>query len=120
VRVEWTVNPAVGATSPYGFKVQPPFVTVTKPNGSSTIWLRATTQKVVWKSNLGMLENVKIELSLDSGASYPTVVAASTPSDGSFSILVPAAWATTHGRIRIVWLKDGTVVDISNGDFVIQ
>jgi Metallo-peptidase family M12B Reprolysin-like len=45
--------------------------------------------------------NVRILLSTDDGASFPTVLAASTPNDGSETVPLPAGVQTTTGRIRI-------------------
>jgi Metallo-peptidase family M12 len=45
--------------------------------------------------------SVRILLSTDDGASFPTVLAASTPNDGSESVRLPAGVQTTTGRIRI-------------------
>jgi hypothetical protein len=120
VRVQWVANPATSGTSPANFKVQPPYVTVTRPNTVKHLWTIGTTQKVAWTNNLGALEDVKIELSLDGGATYTVVLSASTPSDGSLLVAVQAAWATLHGRVRVSWVKNGAVFDVSNVDFVIQ
>ncbi len=49
-----------------------------------------------------------------------TLSSSSTPSDGSQAITVQAAWATTQGRVRITWLKDGSFNDASNANFPIQ
>ncbi|MFL5858311.1 MAG: hypothetical protein ACJ77L_16450 [Solirubrobacteraceae bacterium] len=45
--------------------------------------------------------NVRILLSTDDGVSFPTVLAASTPNDGSQTVDLPAGGQTTTGRIRI-------------------
>ena len=45
--------------------------------------------------------SVRILLSTDDGASFPTVLAASTPNDGSESVRLPAGVQTATGRIRI-------------------
>jgi hypothetical protein len=76
--------------------------------------------EVVASHNLGALENVKVELSKDGGATYPTSVLASTPSDGNQGVTVQAAWgsqATT--RVRISWLKNASV-SAQSGNFTIQ
>lgn len=44
--------------------------------------------------------NVKISLSTDNGLTFPYVLAASTPNDGSESVTLPAI-ATTQGRVKV-------------------
>jgi hypothetical protein len=45
-------------------------------------------------------DNVKISLSTDGGLTFPTVILASTPNDGSQSVTIPNV-ATTTGRIKV-------------------
>jgi hypothetical protein len=122
LRLIWT-NPPSGASataiSPANFKIEPPFVTVKAPNGGET-WLVGSTQSVKWTSNLGKSENVVVELSTDGGASFPIVALASTPSDGSQSVLVQAAWASPTAKFRITWIKSAGVQDTSNASFRVQ
>jgi hypothetical protein len=74
----------------------------------------------LWTHNLGSLENVKIELSTDGGATYTFVLFNSTPCDGTQARTVSSAWATSQGRVKITWIKDGTINDASDQDFPIQ
>ena len=108
VAVVWT-NPPAGASAqglnPGNFKLEAPFVNVTAP-AAGQVWMPGTKVAISWANNLGALENVKIELSKDSGGSYPVVILPSTPSDGKQNVTVQGSWgpqATT--RIRITWLK---------------
>ena len=122
VQVVWTTAPAgFGAqgASPGLFRVEPPFVTVLSPNGGET-WTAGTKKSITWSNNLGNLENVLIELSQDDGATYPIVVLAATPSDGTQAVVVSSAWATTQGRLRISWVKSPAVSDGSNAAFVVR
>src|SRR5262249_23538252 len=110
---------SVRGTSPADFNVQPPFIAVTAPFAGQA-WTVGRTGSITWSHNLGALENVKIELSKDGGATFPIPVLASTPSDGSHSVTVQAAWgsqATT--RVRISWLKN-TSVGAQSADFTIR
>jgi uncharacterized delta-60 repeat protein len=122
VRVIWTNAPAgtsVSATNPADFKVQPPFIALTAP-ASGQVWTLGGSGSVTWSHNLGALENVKLELSKDGGATYPILVLASTPSDGRESVTIQAAWgsqATT--RVRISWVKNASV-RAESGNFTIQ
>ncbi len=47
------------------------------------------------------VSNVDIELSLDGGATWPTVIAAATADDGLFTWNIPSTY-TTQGRVRVV------------------
>lgn len=119
-RVEWIANPTVGSNSPVRLKVQPAWVRVTVPTVATDKWLVGATQTINWASNLGTSENVRIDLSLDGGSTYPVVLFGSTPSDGAQPVVVQAGWVTANARIRITWLKDAAVTAVSYQAFVIQ
>jgi hypothetical protein len=118
VRVEWIANPAIKDVSDVNFKIAAPFVTVAQPNGGQ-IWVRGTNQTFTWTHNLGASEFVKIELSTDGGATWPHVLIASTPSDGSQLIKLPMVVSTTC-RARVTWLDNPAVSDTSNANFRIK
>ncbi len=120
IRVVWVANAAIQGTSPTNFLVQPAFVRVTNPNFSNHTWTIGANQTITWTSNLGAAENVLVELSLDGGQTFNIVVLGTTPSDGTQAVVVQAAWATQMGRLRITWLENSLVTDISNQDFRIQ
>ena len=97
-----------------------PFL-VTAPNSSGT-WTAGSTRTVTWNvanTNAAPVSaaNVKISLSLDGGHTYPIVLAASTPNDGSQSVTVPNV-VTDDARIKIEAV-DNVFFDISNADFSI-
>ena len=97
-----------------------PFV-VTQPN-TAIIWAVGTTQTVAWNvaSTTAAPVNaasVKILLSTDGGLTYPTVLANSTPNDGSESITVPGL-PTTTARVRVEGAGN-IFFDISNVNFTI-
>jgi hypothetical protein len=121
IRVAWTDAPpgygAQGTSS--SFAIAPAFVTVTQPNGGNT-WTVGTSPTVTWTHNLGPSEAVRLELSTDGGGSYPIVMLASTPSDGTQAVTVNQAWVTSLARVRIAWVKQPAVSDASNANFVIQ
>lgn len=58
--------------------------------------------------------NVRILLSTDGGATFPTVLAASTPNDGSQTVPLPANVTTSNGRIRIEAVGN-VFFDVSRG-----
>jgi hypothetical protein len=113
IRVVWA-NPPAGVTlaalNPGNFTLAAPFVTVTAPSAGQ-IWKIGNAATIRWTSNLGALESVKVELSKDGGATYSTVVLASTPSDGTQKVTVQSAWGSqATSRIRVSWTKSATVV----------
>ena len=120
VRVVWADAPtglSASGTTPV-FTMAAPFVTVTKPNGGET-WTVGTSATVTWLSNLGALESVRVELSRDGGATWSTVIAASTPSDGSQGVSVNSSWVSSAAKVRVVWVKNAAVTDGSNAVFLI-
>jgi hypothetical protein len=120
VRIQWMDNLTVQAVSPVNFQVAPPFVTVTNPDAPPHLWTVGGTPNITWAQNLGILENVKLELSLDGGASYPITLFPSLKSDGKEKVTVQPGWVTTQGRVRVTWLDNGAITDTSNANFVIQ
>lgn len=119
IRVVWTNNANVHGTTPVKLQVHPAYIKVTKPNLAGDGWTVGSSANMTWASNLGTTENVRIELSLDGGGTYMTIVA-STASDGTHNVTVQAGWATPTARIRITWLDDGAVSDEGAQVFVIQ
>lgn len=94
---------------------------VTSPNGGET-WNSGSTQTVTWNvvnTNAAPINcnNVKISLSTDGGLTYPTVLLASTPNDGSEAVTIPGP-ASTTARIKVE-AADNIFFDISNANFII-
>jgi hypothetical protein len=97
-----------------------PFL-VTSPNTAVSL-PGASTQTVTWNvANTDVAPvnaaNVKISLSVDSGHTYPYVLADSTPNTGSAAVVLPMV-GTTHARIKIEAV-DNVFFDVSNADFAI-
>lgn len=93
-------------------------LTITRPNGGETLLMNQSTT-ITWDTlGFSPTHTVKIELSRDSGATFPEVLAASAPDTGSF-VWVPQSPASSTCRIRITSLLDSTVVDTSDADFSI-
>lgn len=96
---------------------------VTSPN-TSLAWAGGSTQTVTWNvanTNIAPVNtaNVRILLSTDSGFTFPTVLVASTPNDGSESVVIPnPAFNSTTNRIRIEAVGN-IYFDISNVNFTI-
>lgn len=99
-----------------------PFV-ITAPN-APTSWTAGTAQNVTWNvagtdGNGINAANVRITLSLDGGYTWPVVLAASVPNNGSASVVVPANTpATSQARVRVEAVGN-IFFDISDVDFSI-
>jgi len=91
-----------------------PTITVLSPNGGESLTVGAA-QAIIWSST-GVVGNIKIDYSIDSGSHYSEVVA-STANDGSFAWTVPNTPSTTC-LVRLSE-TDGSPWDVSNGVFTI-
>jgi hypothetical protein len=94
---------------------------VTAPNTAVT-WIAGSAVNVTWSVNGTTAApvscaNVNILLSTDGGLTFSTVLAASTPNDGSETITVPATASTTC-RVKVEAVGN-IFFDISNANFTI-
>jgi hypothetical protein len=90
---------------------------------SATTWTGNSTQTITWNvagttGNGIDAANVKISLSTDGGQTFSTVLAASTPNDGSQAITLPNV-ATTNARIKVEAVGN-VFFDINNANLTIQ
>ena len=95
---------------------------VTAPN-TAVKWKATSTRTVTWNvagSSAAPVSaaNVRISLSTDSGLTFPTVILASTPNDGSEDITVPNLPSAT-ARIRIEAVGN-IFFDMSDVDFEVE
>ena len=95
---------------------------VTSPNSAVT-WSAAVAQTITWDvagtvGNGINTANVRISLSLDGGNTFPLILANSTPNDGSATLVLAGATATTQARIKIEAVGN-IFFDISNSNFTI-
>jgi hypothetical protein len=95
---------------------------VTAPN-TGVSWPATSTQTITWNAGGTAAApfnsaNVKISLSTDGGNTFPTVLAASTPNDGSEVIAMPSTQTTT-ARIKIEAIGN-IFFDISNTNFTLS
>ena len=95
--------------------------TITAPN-TAVSYAGGSTQTVTWNvssSNAAPVScaNVKISLSTDGGLTFPTVLLASTPNDGSQAVTIPNT-ATSTARIKVEAIGN-IFFDISNTNFTI-
>lgn len=98
-----------------------PFL-VTSPNTAVTLD-SGSVQTVTWSvANTDVAPvstaSVKISLSADSGLTYPYVLAASTPNNGSRAVVLPSI-ATTTARVKVEAVGN-VFFDVSNADFAIK
>ena len=96
--------------------------TVTAPNSGGS-WAVGCDLPITWNvagTNTAPFNvpNVKISLSIDGGLTYPTVLVASTPNDGSHTVQVPSVTPTTLARVKVEAIGN-VFFDISNNDFTI-
>ncbi len=108
-----TATVVVAGTGPFG---------VTSPNTNVT-WFLNSNPTVTW--NTGGSEaapisaaNVRILLSTDGGATFPTVLNASTPNDGSEAVTSPNL-NTSNARIRVEPVGN-IFFDVSDANFTIS
>ncbi len=94
---------------------------VTVPNGGES-YSGGSTQNITWNV-VGTsaapfnVANVKISYSTDGGLTYPTVLSASTPNDGTEALAIPVG-ATTTARVRVEAVGN-IFFDISNANFTV-
>ncbi|MEP7342896.1 MAG: reprolysin-like metallopeptidase [Acidobacteriota bacterium] len=98
-----------------------PFL-VTAPE-SAVSWAGGTTQTVSWSVNNTNIApvscaNVKISLSTNGGATFPIVLAASTPNDGSETVVIPTGLNSTTARIKVEAVGN-IFFDISGVNFTV-
>ncbi len=94
---------------------------VTAPN-TAVNWAAGSTQTITWSVNSTTAApincaNVKISLSTDGGQTFPIVLAATTPNDGTETIAIPSNLTTT-ARVKIEAIGN-IFFDISNTNFTI-
>ncbi len=96
---------------------------VTAPNTAVT-WAAGSSQTITWNvANTAAAPvsaaNVEIALSLDGGYTFPVILAASTPNDGTQAVTIPTGTPpTTQARIRVAAVGN-IFFDISDSNFTI-
>jgi hypothetical protein len=98
-----------------------PFL-VTAPNTALAV-ARGSQLNVTWNvANTSVAPvstaNVRITLSTDGGLTFPHVLAASTPNNGSRTVTLPSV-STTAARVKVEAL-DNVFFDVSNANFTIN
>jgi PKD repeat protein len=91
-------------------------LTLQSPNGGE-VWVVGETEDITWSAV--NVYDVKIELSLDNGASWSTITE-STPNTGVYSWLVSAQDSSDECLIKITNVDDVLVTDMSDDVFIID
>ncbi len=96
--------------------------TVTVPNGGES-YFGGSSQTITWNvagTDAAPINvaNVKISLSTDGGLTYPTIITASTPNDGTEVLTIPSI-VTATARIKVEAIGN-IFFDISNTNFTIN
>ncbi len=120
--VQWsgTTTPAVAQTAVTVVDTGTPFA-VTGLD-TATTWASGSSQTIGWNVANTVAApiacaNVALDWSVDGGESFPIVLAASTPNDGSEAVTVPAQ-ATTAGRVRVSCVGN-IFFDINNANLAV-
>ncbi|WKL46524.1 zinc-dependent metalloprotease family protein [Flavobacterium pectinovorum] len=78
---------------------------VTSQNTTSVSWAPGSYQTITWSVNntntLQGSSNVNIKLSTDGGLTFPVILAANVPNDGSETILIPTSLISTNCRVLV-------------------
>jgi hypothetical protein len=95
---------------------------VTAPNTALAV-ARGSQLNVTWNvANTSVAPvstaNVRITLSTDGGLTFPHVLAASTPNNGSRTVTLPSV-STTAARVKVEALGN-VFFDVSNANFTIN
>ncbi len=95
-----------------------PFLVTSRPTPGTASGVENLTWSVAGTNAASMAPNVRISLSTDGGLTFPTVLADSTPNDGSQSVVLPSV-TTTTARIKIEAVGN-YFFDVNDSDFSIN
>ena len=77
-----------------------PFLVTSRPSAGPASGFERVTWNVAGTNTSALARNVRISLSTDGGLTYPIVLAASTPNDGSAGVVLPNL-TTSTARIKV-------------------
>jgi hypothetical protein len=115
IRITDVNDPAVIGYSENTFTVYEPNIKVKTPNGGE-FWRIGTQQAITWKSN--DITNVKIELSVNNGQEWETIVPTISAALGSYLWTIPNR-ESQNCRIKISDVNEQQMSDISDDNFTI-
>jgi len=116
VNISSEINGDIFDFSDEDFALSRVSITVTSPDGGE-VWPLGSTQDITWLS-VNVID-VKIELSLNNGASWSTIID-STLSIGIYSWLINPPQPSNQALIRISDVSDENIVDQSDDVFTID
>ncbi|MDQ3016005.1 MAG: proprotein convertase P-domain-containing protein, partial [Bacteroidota bacterium] len=98
-----------------------PFILTSQNSGAT--WQETSTQTITWNvanttASPVSCANIEIRLSYDGGFTYPTVLAASEPNDGSATVNIPIG--TTNTARVMVKAVGNVFFDINNANIIIE
>jgi hypothetical protein len=113
VRVSDPNDAGANAVSPANFRIITG-LTVTVPNGGE-MWDVDSSQDIAWTctSAVANVPQVKIEYSVDGGASFPYIIAA-TDNDNSYNWTPIPNTISANMKVRVSDLADSTAFDVSD------
>jgi hypothetical protein len=92
-------------------------ITLIAPNGGEVLVVDST-YNITWFAS-GDVDTVRIDYSSNNGTSWINVTPTVPASPGTYSWTVPNT-LTTQGRVRVMWMADTSVIDVSDGVFTIS
>jgi len=98
------------------FAPAPKTISVIAPNGGE-IFQAGRLTEIQWISDA--VANVKIQFTINNGASWDTVINKTSASTGSYLWEIPNTISTNQAKIRVVDFDDNLVADTSNAAFQI-
>lgn len=94
-----------------------PFLVTSRDKGGSASGVETVRWEVAGTDTAALAQKVKISLSTDGGKTFPTVLAPSTPNDGSEAVLLPNV-KTNAARIKVEAVGN-YFFDVNDADFSI-
>ncbi len=117
VRITSTTDAATTDVSDSTFSIVSPSIELVSPNGGET-FISGDIMPIHWKNN-GSVSTVKIEYSVNDGATWNTIVS-STTNNGYYRWTIPALIVSDSTRIKVTSTSDSLTTDISNNRFSIK